>query len=338
MSDQNQQTGDVANDAGSGGGGILSSIMETLTNRLTVVGGMVAAIVTLNSSLSSCSKDNIERYTTFRTAVDSEEKFWNGLYEQYLSTFEPDPEGTDPAAEKAKREAKLRAIQALTNHAVPDFKEHQLGLLWNSTSAQEQASKNIAAIKKGLVDALSRSEDPEVAQSTQAAIFAADEAQTGRAPAAAQSAPAAAAPVPETEQTVQTGSVISYQSQTLSTGDAKGWDVDIFWCVGQNEAALYGKAAAVAQLLANAANAPGSRLAGAGLLMGRIRLRSLPANLQGNGTYPASGRTIWIDRNQREQQAGSALLKALNATQPPPFALKQTNRKSDWYMSVFVCS
>ncbi len=315
-----------------------SNIFETITNRITLLGGIVAAIVTLNSSLSSCSSDNIQRYANFRTAVVSEEKFWNDLYDQYLATFEPVPEGGDPVAQKAKRDAKLRAIQALTNHDVPDFKEHQLGLFWSSTAAQDQASKNVGAIKKGLVDALSRSDDPQVAQSTQAAIFAGDEAQTVRTVAALQTEQPPAAPVPTEQQTVQTGTVISYQSQTLSLGDPKGWDIDIFWCAGQNEGALYGKAAAVAQQLGDAANSAGSKLPSANLLMGRIRLRSLPFNLQGNGTYPASGRSVWIDANPAERAAGTSLTQFFNATQSPPFVLARTSKKSAWYMSVFICS
>ncbi|CAN5401617.1 hypothetical protein BH10PSE15_BH10PSE15_01790 [soil metagenome] len=331
-------TDQTATEGVSGGKSSVNSIFETITNRITLLGGIVAAIVTVNSSLSSCSKDNIERYATFRSAVDSEEKFWNGLYDQYLGTFEPAPEGVDPEAAKAKREEKLRAIQALANHTVPDFREHQLGLLWSSTSAQAQASANIAAIKKGLIDALTRSEDPQVARSTKEAIFAADEAQTVRTAADSLAAPPPAAPVPVPEQTVQTGTLISYQSQTLSAGDPKGWDVDLFWCAGASEAVFYGKAAAIAQQLADAANAAGSRLTAADLLIGRVRLRSLPAYLQGNGTYPATGRTIWVDADPAERGAGTALLKYFNATQAPPFALMPTNKKSAWYMSVFICS
>ncbi len=316
---------------------VVGNFLETITSRVTVLGGIVAAIVTLNSGLSSCSKDNIERYSTFRTAVDSEEKFWAGLYDQYLATFEPLPEGANPEAEKTKRAEKVKAIQALTSHAVPDFKEHQLGLFWNATAAQHQASTNIAAIKKGLVDALSRSGDPQVAQSTQAAIFQADEAQIVRTPTAAQAAQSSAEPVAVAQQSVQTGAVISYQSQTLALGDPKGWDIDVFWCAGPNEATLYGKAGAVAQQLANAANGTGSKLPAGDLLVGRIRLRSVPAKLQGNG-YPATGLWIRIDGGDGEKVAGTALINFLNTSQSTPFKLSLIERKTNWYLSVFVCS
>ncbi len=296
--------------------------LDRATTLITRLGALVAAVVGLNTLLTTCASDTTARYATFRTSVSTEETYWKDLYKDYLDTF--DSETTkDPEQKKAK----LFAIANLANHEVPDFAEFSV-----PQPLKVQAQNRLQSMRKSLIDALQdkTASGDAVADAARNAAFLNDEATAPKSEDPAQ------APVTKMA-TVGGAASLSYQTQVLTYGKHdNGWDIDVFWCQGVDEEAYYAKALAAAQVLAD--QAASSQPVASGVSLGRIRLRSLPAAFQDNPAYAAHGVTLVYDRGPGEQAAAAAIQKFLAGKQPKtPFSLVQSTGQSKWYLSAFVC-
>jgi hypothetical protein len=313
-------------------------IIDYVTNRVTMIGGLIAAVVTVNTSVTSCSVDNIKRHDDFRAAVLAEEKYWKSLYDDYLATF-------DETIKDTQRDAKRQALRALANHSVPNFEEHRLGFFSDNKNIQKEATKNIVSIKVSLVDALldegangSSPASTAALSAAKDAVFAAEEQSKARKRSSDDTvtpdAQAETVTQAEVRPTIAT-SVLSYQAQTFTAGSDKGWDYDIFWCAGSNERQNFTQAATIAQILAARAGT-GQTLSG-GSRVGRVRARALPESRQYSGSgYPSSGYLIRSEAGV-ERTVAKALLTLLTAEQQQPFAIDPIKMRTPYYISLFVC-
>ena len=306
-----------------------SGILGKIGRNITVMGSIVAAVVGMNTALTTCSAQTIARHQTFEQAVNSEEQYWRSLYADYLASF-----GKDVGPEE--KEARLYALKVLADRQIPDFKEYSLGYFGNDEGAKALARDRLTSMKSRLQEALSRKESstPAVAAAQQARTFesAVQNVRTAVERQADQSTPATAFSPTASSDTV------SYQTQILAAGNPKGWDFDVFWCGGGDsnvEAANYRGGLAAARFLADL-SASNKDLGGEQL--GRVRLVMLPEQLQG-GALPARGyaNEVRPDAGAAERQLTANVLKVIpgggsyrvSVNPPPPSAN---------YLSLFNCS
>lgn len=335
----------MADDAVAAGGAKAPKASDALGRSLTTAATVIGLFVTANTLLSSCSKDRIELAQDYRRAVEAEEKFWSGLYSQYLQAV------TDRDPNLENRRTRLLAIAMLALHKNPDFAEfrswYQLrsgedpgtialnrmrqvlhDALRDPRSSSEEISQEIGFFldeKAGLRERASRDGDeegpPEVTENAQAATEVAEQAQSPRAPV------------------LEGGEAIRpvAGSRILASGSPKGWDVDVFWCMGGQEQATFNRALKVGNALAVAAG--GQDRIGDGVTLGRIRLRSLPAKLQNSGSFYTAGDGVVADGGAGETAAAQAI--ARHVRDKAGVALRQVRSvgvSTNWYLSVFVCS
>lgn len=305
-------------------------VLAGIGRNITVLGTIVAAVVGINTALTTCSTEAISRHQTFRQAVDGEEQYWRSLYSDYLGAF-------GKGVEEPEREARLLALRVLADRDVPTFNEYSFGYT-DDRSAQEAARARLESMKSRLIEALSRpdSSTPAVAEKQQAQNFEAA-VQTAvvppRSAAAQQSAPVAPAPV-VSPPAAETG--VSYQTLTLAAGDPKGWDFDIFWCGGGesvSEAANYQAGLNAARALANRSSG-GERIGGEKL--GRVRLVMLPEQRQG-GDYPARGSGYQIRPDPTEVPMAEQVRGAIPSGKAYAISVNPP-RPSAFYISLFACA
>lgn len=301
------------------GGGFFARIGSSMGTITAVVG----AVVALNTAVSAWTAERVTRHNSFREAVKAEESYWKGLYDDYLSTF-------DPAVikEEPQRKAKRYAILNLANHTVPDFEEYAV-----RDGLKTEASERLVAIRSSLIDALqdSRASGPEIASESRNASFVADDSdrlrQRGKG----------ASPVERLEEQVAAaapGASLSYQTRLLAAGDPKGWDIDVFWCQGPVESSNFAKAQAAAELLAGRAKA-GESLGGQRL--GRVRLRSVPPAFQKRPGDPGRGDVVIWDAGAGERALAAQVLATINPPSGNAYRLVHSTARSRWYLSVFAC-
>jgi hypothetical protein len=310
----------MSNGDGSGGG-----ILQRIGSSVGTITAIVAGVVALNTAVTTWSNDRIARHTAFREAAKAEEAYWKSLYDDYLTTFDPNV-ARDPGLASAKR----YAILNLANHVVPTFEEYAV-----RDGLKEETAQRLLAMRSSLIDALQdkRASGEDVANASRTAAFVADEAdrvrQRSEQPTQlqqAQEAIAAAGPPP--------GS-ISYQTRTLASGSARGWDVDVFWCQGPVEATNFTKAQAAAELLA--ARATSATELAPGIALGRIRLRSVPVAFQKPPEDPGRGDVVIWDDAAGEHAAAEQILAAIDTSKSGAYRLVRSTARSRWYISVFAC-
>jgi len=314
---------------------------ERLTQRVGVVGGLIAALVGLNTLVTSCSREQSQRYAEFRAAAGAEEATWRGLYNDYLATFDKDINETD-------RQKRLIAIADLANREPPTFREFQLGYLRDDKDSKAAAIDRIARMKQGLLKAIG---NPDSSGEQVVQVIAQNEKRAADATAIRPRDDSEAAQVVQ-QATVAAARITPSATpltttQILAAGNPKGWDVDLFWCASPDPAVAqqnYSTALDRARLLGDAAE--GRRPIAPGVNLGRIRLRVLPTSSQGklpNGlVYPSLGNGLQLryeDRTPRERTelgAARAIQRLLNQRSPAT-ALITAGTPTPWYMSMFVC-
>lgn len=299
-------------------GDLMEKFSGTITKLTVIVGGVVA----LNTAITTFSNDRVARFSAFRQAVAAEESYWKALYDDYQSTFD-----AELAVDVPRREAKLFAISNLANHPVPSFEEYGV-----SAGLKQEARLRLAAMQGSLLDALRdrRASGKRVADAVNAAAFAVDEASVGTG-TGATTGPAAPVTPPS-----RTAPAVSYQTKVLAAGRKEGWDIDVFWCQGSGEAELYATAYQAAAELARLSTA--GQPIEPGVILGRVRLRSLPVRFQQDPGYAARDTVLVYDGGRGEKEAAEALRRRLRERpQLPPFALVPSTGRSQWYLSAFVC-
>jgi hypothetical protein len=317
--------------------------VERIGKTITTAAAIIGLVVTINTFVASCSKEQIDRATNFRTVVKGEEQFWSGLYGQFLAAV------NDGDKEMSQRKSKLMAIAMLATHRNPDFSEFTAW--YESPDRAEAETKRLDQMRRVLLEALTdaQSSNPDIARAieffldqksavrdrleTEEKTDQSPPQVTEQAQAATDAKAQGQAPV-----VVQLDDVKPfYGSRILARGSATGWDVDVFWCVGgANENDTFKRSVTMASALAAAAQ-NGSKI-GAGVTLGRIRLRSLPASQQSNGLFYARGDSVVADNGKGEKEAAAAVGALLSKASGT--SLRQVTSVgvlTNWYLSVFVC-
>jgi hypothetical protein len=297
------------------------SLLDHVGRRLGLVTAIIGIFVTVNATLSTCSKESIDRSTSFRAAVKAEEDYWSQLYREYLSVVgEKDQEA---------RKAKLFALNELAKHEIPPFSEFRSSLFGSNDEQRTIAIDRLTGMKNSLRTALAspQSSDSDVAQAVRFDVQ--QEAVSGAVPAAEAAGIIRPAATPSR--------MLSYATQLIGSGPDNGWDLDVFWCAGGSEQAKYSAAFELASQLGAKANAK-SPIA-PGVLLGKIKLRSLPLSRQEPaGIYPNRGNLVVHDGGKGEEQAARAVRSALARQAPPLTVATSVGKQTPYYLSIFVCS
>jgi hypothetical protein len=304
-----------------------AGVLDRISRNIAVIGSIIAALVGMNTALTTCSAQTIARHQTFRQAVDAEESYWRNLYNDYLGVFRQGATGEE-------RSARLFALSVLAQRDIPDFDEYSFGILGGS-DARGLAQVRLLSMKSRLNEVLTRPEssDPQLAEQRQEQSFAAavqdvrSDTDRDQATRSADTTPVAPTPI---------ASGVSYLPQTLARGDPKGWDFDVFWCGGggaEVEGSNFSAGLEVARALSEVSSRRGKL---AGDRLGRVRLIMLPETRQG-ANYPARGTGLEI---RPERSAGEpAIAAAVRETVPNgrSFRLVPSDHRSPWYVSLFAC-
>lgn len=333
---------DDAEPAQNGASRFVNGLMALVQDRLTQVGALITALLAVNTGLTSCADNNIQRYKAFDEAYHAEEAFWRGLYKDYLEAIDASQDGQDAevkVALKKLREQKLAAIQALAQKDVSNFAEFKLGYFYQDTARQNAAVTYFENLKANLNKGINGADSG--GEYVIASNFKNAEAEDVRLRNAAGQL---IAPVPEETSAVDTPLTttgpelnpgkLTYETKVLSYGGTTGYDLDVFWCAeGPREAINFNLASAAAQKLLALSKA---KQALGGQPIGRIRLRALPADKQGNG-YPdaSSGNQIRYDAS--ELGVAQDIERRLSSSGVSGFVAKQSNMNTKWYISLFVC-
>lgn len=315
--------------------------LERLSRRIGLIGGLIAALVGLNTLLTTCSREQAARYAEFRLAVAAEEAVWRALYDDYLSAF---ASNVDPES----RRARLVAIQKLADREPPPFREFKLGLLRDDPDAKRLATERLWKMRTGLEAALGNPDSsvPQVVRAVEdSKKFREDEAnkilpRSGEAAIAVQRSIVA--------EVTPAAPQVTTRTQVLAAGVANGWDIDLFWC-SSDDATInqqnYNIAMSKGSLLARISSARNT--IAPGVQLGRVRLRALPPSRQGllpNGLlYPRLGDGLQLRyENQApseriELPAARAVATLVNQS-PPGAALFASQTPTPFYLSLFVCA
>jgi hypothetical protein len=303
-----------------------SGVLDRISRNIAVIGSIIAALVGMNTALTTCSSQTVARHQTFRQAVEAEELYWRNLYTDYLSVFRKE-------VGQKERDARLFALSVLAQRDIPDFGEHSLGP-FGGGDAKRLATARLTTLKGRLNEVLARPESssPEVAAARQDQSFASAVREVRTAEHRDADQPA---PPPQAVQSTG-GSSVNYLPQVLATGDRKGWDLDVFWCGGGgsevetlNYNAGLGSARALAALSARGDTLGGERL-------GRVRLIMLPEARQG-GIYPTRGTGYEIrpERSAEEQAVAAAARAAIPAG--GAHRIVPSDTRTAFYLSLFSC-
>ncbi len=319
-------------------------------DRLKNFGAVVTAVVGLASTMFACSADNIKRNDAFTATVATQEKQWQSLYDQYFSALAAKDDAD------ALREKRLLSICQFSNRIVPDFSEHKLGYFWifDRGTRQEEANDQLEKLKTGLRTALATDGigTPASVECVLDQKREQDEDKRNLRERVAQvvtpGQPESVSNVVqrETLSRVQNSAAIIQSSRaaetaspqstlTLAVGDPRGYDIDVFWCVGPDNPARLKSAEIVSALLTSQAKAS-AKIAN-GFLVGRVRLRPLAIDKQLSGSYPSSGFEVRYD--SYEGTIAEQLRSFLNASSGVgPFIKRESGLDTKLYLSVFVCS
>jgi hypothetical protein len=321
---------------------------ERLTKQFTLLGSVIGIFVTVNAVIVGCSNTAVSRANDYRAAVGQEEEFWSKLYDKYLAAIATDDD-------EAQRRKKLMAIALLATHDTPSFEEYRPWYL--SNEGPDPAAVSIDKMRQVLFDALTDETVSSPATAQEIAFFL-DEKASIRERAARDEGDAPPETPPqvtagaerrtEVAQVAQTADAVVLPaasgtllepvvgSTILTAGASDGWDMDVFWCMGEDDARNYTRAVRVSDALAAAA--AGGRPIAAGVKPGRIRLRSLPPSQQQDGFYARQGTSIIWDPGPGEEDAAQAT--AIFVRSRSGIALKPIRSGgtlTPWYLSVFIC-
>ena len=309
-----------------------ASSTAAITTILSFMIGMPSLIFTWNNQGN-------ERARAFAQAVEQEETRWNRLYELYYVALAEEA-ASKPAK---LVEARLQAVCRLASKPVTEFAAFPLGTFFpESGTAQHKAEHaRMAVLRNGLTGMLldEKRSSEQTVKCVQNQLADQIATQTAARPreaglenrAEGSSAPPAvvAAAVQQTKAEVSQASPVGVGSQgssngssnggsssgrgvdvanqpasvTLSAGRANGWDIDVFWCEGQNAPANLATASAAASRL--------TAVRQQNLLIGRVRLRMLNLERQSDAGYRPLG--LEVRGETREQKAALRLIEGLSA-------------------------
>lgn len=305
----------------------MSEAVDRIGRTITIVTAIIAATVSANTLLSTCTKQAFDRYTSFRGAVETEERFWKGLYDDYLTTF-----GKDFTDNPIHRGQKLIAIHTIAQRDVAQFPEFDV-----PPTEKAAAVARLDRMKSTLLNSLEdrQSGDPLLARRLQQRSF--DAQLTSRAVVAPRGQPA---PTPSATGSGSGAGRPAAGIRQLTPVSDTGWDIDVFWCEGPFAEANQRTADALANAFASFAQS--ERTIAPGVKLGRVRVRPASPGFQQLPGSPAVRSSVVYDTGPGEAEAGAAVGRLVNGAigaTAPRFALRRSGGKpTPWYISVFACS
>lgn len=295
--------------------------LDAASGLLTKVGAMVAAAVAINAGVTGFFNESIARTNAFKDAVRGEEQFWGGLHNDYVSTFDP-----VLADALELRAAKRIALCSLSNREAADFREYPV-----SAGVRDEATQRVAAMRVFLRSALLSPgvSGADVARQCRANAY--DVEQQAQAARATDSRTEGAPPPPAAAVTVP-GAI--FETEIISTGRKNGWDIDVFWCQGDNE----DENRAAARRAAVKLSAGPDQLAPE-VLRGVVQLRGFPVDRQAAAGIPPGRTFVAWDNGRGEEAAAEAVRQRLNdGPTELVFGKANTVERTLWRLSVFVCT
>ncbi len=292
--------------------------VESIGKIVALISAIVGVTISANTLLSSCSKERADNYAAFRTAVSSEEKSWQDLYDNYLKTFEKEQFDN---AELRKR--KLFAFQAIAVREIASFAEFDV-----ADAEREAARKRIGLTRDALLSSLAdnATSDAQTAAALRQRTFTAERAATEAAGVSTTPSPGASeTPAPA--------------SQTLAKETGAGWAVDVFWCDGAMAERNQTAAAALANAFASFSRA--NRPLAPGIQLGRVRVLKADAETW-RRVGLAPGFYVVMDGGPGERAAAEATQRLVNGSLAPGAARYglglSRGTPTPWYISVWVCA
>lgn len=151
----------------------------------------------------------------------------------------------------------------------------------------------------------------------------------------ARRAPATEAAPPQRQQVQQE---VAAQGQAPDYGNRRSqmtrvgalWSVDVFYCEANPSAEQ--RAQAAFEILSTEAQTPS---ADAGLTLGRIRVRPLPANVNSRAGYQVARDELRAEASEAE--AAAALQALITARSGPALTLRGSQARTPFYLSAFYC-
>ncbi len=298
----------------------MTDLLEDTKNNIGKIGAIIAAIVAMNTGITSCTNADIERMSRFRAAVAQEEAFTKGLLDQYVALA---------SEENAKvKDRRAFALLEQLKRPPPDFREYRSALGFDRQTIRATHRRFLdanATLHHALSQELVVGERVAQAVQQQSASQASDALPTsGGRTALPNSVVVSSAPQTPDPRTLQ-----------IYQGSRTGWDFDIFWCVVGDDATTnasnFSKARAVATQLASPSLT--------NVEVGRVRLRPLPELRQGAG-LPArgSGLSIRSDADPAERETSNKIRTWIGGQSPSfDFAQGYSAQNTRFYISLFVC-
>lgn len=320
--------------------------------NLTAIATIVGIAVSVNTVVNGFLEGSSQRRTAFRTEVKSEQDYWDSLYHEYLVALD-----TKPELGASVLSRKLLALCRLTDRPVGSFKEFtsnysigQQTFFGVPASEAADAQNSLITVRKALRDAIGT---PGTSTTSAVSCIVESNDKAGKAdsrparvgkPSIARAAlgtvpvppPVTAAQHDAIKASVQTISQDpTARSVVLSAGSPTGWDVDVFWCVGANEATNRPEAEKIAISLASMAS--NNQQVAPGIALGQIRLRPLPLSRQTPAQWHNLNYVVY-DNGPGDRQAANALAAHIGADmQTSLTVLKSSGPLTKWYVSVFLC-
>jgi hypothetical protein len=307
-----------------------SKALDLITAPFTRLAGLVAIAVGLNASVTTCTNDDLQRNETFQKSVQAEETYWRDLYDEYLDAVgEKGSGGATPGVVKTE---KLKIIYFIAGaRQNPDFKQYRLGFWRNEDTQKADEKKYLDQMRDNLRNLITqygksgRVLAPVIDVKTSSTEIRPRNGENVIAPPSTENPSGAP---------LQATATLNYDAQVLSTAPI-GIDLDVFWCIGENEDAYYGIARQAALYFAEYANAKKKILTHD---IGRVRLRPM---LEDRQTTDKPHGLEFAPGNADEQWIAERLAGSLEAATTLKFTMRpitsNPQAKFDFYMSMSVC-
>lgn len=121
----------------------------------------------------------------------------------------------------------------------------------------------------------------------------------------------------------------------VALGRPNGWDVDIFWCEGENAAFNRARAEAAAAALGQT---PGERIA-PGIVLGRIQAGARSSKPQrADAPDTGAGRFVLTDSSRGNAAAVAAIIATIAARTGSSYTSRPSATPRPWYIQLFDCT
>lgn len=299
-------------------------IVERIGKIIALVAAIIAAGISANTLLSNRVKDRQLQYTAFRNAVTAEEGYYRTLYEDSMQLFSKKLD-TEPELKFARH----RGLIAFANRDVPTFREFDV-----DRAEKRWAWIRLRRMQAAVQNTLSEVKVANDEQKAQVAQLLFNGKVTNIDPAPQDTATRQNPVTPG----IEPGPKGEKPSLVLAPTSSTGWDVDVFWCLGPTATNNYQTALRLGSDLARLANT--GRAIAPGVILGRVRVRSVTLDYNARTAKPELGWRIVADGGLGEREAATALKNSLDAAvseQKQSFTVANAGGRTRWYLSVFIC-